>query len=113
MEKMKNKVAKAIKNRAEAKVNNEASKLRNAARNFMDELGFKYSPNNKLLAETLRTLADQIEGKEDSWIIPKKIWEAAEHQAFEEFNNQFDALTRFVNQGITFTDGNCARKDDD
>jgi monomeric isocitrate dehydrogenase len=100
MEKLKSKVAQAISKRAEGKVNDAANEMRKAVNSFCEKFGV----HDKKRADVLRALADNIEGKTSKWIIPQKIFDIANEQAFEEFRNQFDALTRFVNQGINCVD---------
>ncbi len=105
---MKEKVARAIEKRGEAKVHNAAEKLREAARRFVEECGFGYcNSTSKITASVLRGLADEFDGTTKSFVVPTCFWDRANQKAYEEFMNQFDAMTRFVNQGIEFKDGNC------
>jgi len=111
---MKEKVAKAIKDRAKAKVNDAANEMRKAVNRFHEQFGIHHSQtleNRETVVANLRSLADSIEGK-GAWIIPKSVWKNAEIKAYDEFMNQFDALTRFVNQNISCPDGDCIRPEE-
>lgn len=104
---MKEKVAQAIEKRGKAKVHDAAQKLREAAKKFTGDCGFICNINPKKIAETLRCLADEFDGTTKAFIVPTYFWDQANQKAYEEFMKQFDAMTRFVNQGIEFKDGNC------
>ena len=106
---MKEKVAQAIEKRGQAKVHDAAQRLREAAKAFADGCGEGYSGSNidKEVAKALRALADEFDGTSRQFIVPTYYWDKANQKAYEEFMKQFDAMTRFVNQGIEFKDGNC------
>lgn len=104
---MKDKVAEAIKKRGDNIVHDAAAKLRDAARNFAMSCCGARGYQTGELANALRGLADELDGKTQIWIIPHYFWEKAREKAFDEFMTQFDALTRFVNKNIEFKDGNC------
>lgn len=113
-EKMKAKVAEAIKKRGEAKVKHAAEQLKEAVSLFMKNAAYPYGGySNKLTAEILRNLANKLDGTSEKWGIPKEVWDAANQRAYEEFMNQFDALTRFVNQGIGEIDSDCSNPEEE
>jgi len=101
MEKTKDKVAKAINARAEAKLNDAAQKLRRDINGFCEKYEAYDSEDRALI---LQALVDNLRGITPKWTLPKKVWNTARKQAWDEFQNQFDALTRFVNQDITPVD---------
>lgn len=108
---MEEKVAQAIEKRGKAKVHDAAQKLRNAAEQFAKDFYGYSGYNPKDLAKALRALADEFEGKENAFIVPKVFWEQANQRAYDEFMTQFDHLTQYVNRNIEFKNGNCQMPD--
>lgn len=106
---MKEKVAQAIEKRGKAKIHNAAQKLREAVRRFVDDCGLNWNEHahSKEIAKLLRALANEYDGTSKKLIVPAYFWNEANERAYDEFMNQFDALTRFVNHGIELKDGNC------
>lgn len=103
---MKDKVVQAIEKRGKNMVSDAADKLRTDIKKFCTGCGDSFA-NGKQIAQALRALADQYDGTSKAWVIPEYFWEKAKERALNDFMNQFDSLTRFVNKDIECVDAQC------
>lgn len=103
-----------INARGELAVNTAAKELKEAITAFERACGLQYvwvdrypgSDNSKRVAKMLRALADYVDPETDqkTFLLHKEYWDAAKEAAKVKFLDQFNALTRFIENASENTD---------